>query len=401
MLNVVNDDVLEKFKVNDAEILRLEDMNNQQDEIIQAKQNEIRELNNMVVDMNKALNLTDEEKNMMEIQYGNLQFELENITNENVKIRKQKEAEILRLQLAGSENILELQEQIKLVKNERDQSLIELRNFEMIQKNRGENFPEDIPENLSPAEKRLIERDIVNSIEFTELLNRGVPRFLIPKTRTRLSVFSGLINNLDNQQLKFILKTNPKTQTQLREEIQKLNNDPLYMERLTNEMTQNIQQVAQEMEAEEDSEIESQNLFDIENSINTIKNNIDNRQNTINKKNEELKELILTFETTDTEVEELITEYMSLIDTLGTSFEDNDISNIDEISKIENQRDRESLLALYNYVNDNKTILEEAITDMKQKINKNNEKIELMRGEITIEEIELEELKEQFEKRTY
>jgi len=414
--------------------------------------------------------------------------EINQLEDENLKIKKIKEAEILSIQLDSANNITELTDELKKVADEKDRVEKELESIKFMNEYDRDVVidAEDIVyENTSVAEKKLLEKDDRRTNYLRDSLS--IPERLIPeiKNEKKLNKMFDNFQNLEamlgrnelNIKIKKILSDDPDiTSTRFTNKIKKLIESLEKEEELELEENEfdrylsmtNLQQeydiperLIPELKDKENLD-EMLNTFEnledmiggdkLNNKINKIlsdnpnitqsefkskytalfeevqrqpqeqlqpeerqkqidrqirKAEIDERfnktveieslQNKIKKKQELIKNQQENIIEIEEELDQLINEYESLIFTFDEALEAAGIENISEIDEIDNERQRESLITLYKYINETKEQLVDPIELAKKKISEVKSSYNATRNELDIDEARLEQLKLELE----
>jgi len=397
LLDIFDDEVLSKFKQADPKLDTLEKLNEEQQEIINSKQNQLDQLIELQNNLNQALNLDRQSIDRLEKELMEKIQEINELQDENLKIKKMKEAEILSIQLDGANNIAELNEQLDEVLQEKDKVEKELENLKLMNIERPLRPKENdlIDDNISPAEQQLISRDLDNDYR-TEKLRKFLPNNLIPRQNNRLQLLYDTISRVGdeigtdelNNRINIILSDNPNISQ--RDFILEINKQKKSIIEMFQEEEQKQLQIIKERAEEAENEEKMNMLINIEEKIDNIKQEIIENNVSLTQKETEISNY-------ENEMTELIDEFRSLILTYETALEDADINNISEINKIDDERERENLLALNKYVNETKNNLEPAIKDIKEKIFELKSLSDEIKNKISLAEQQQEELQKQLQ----
>jgi hypothetical protein len=368
LLDIFDDEVLRKFQKADPKIETLEKLNEEQQEIIDSKQNQLNQLVEMESNLREALNLDRQsiekiEKELMEkIEEANL------LSDENERLQKIKEAEILSIQLDGANNIAQLTEELGKVADERDkikEELESLKFMNLFKPEQATDAQEQLIEmNITPAEQQLLTQETKEDSRAI-FLREILPENLIPKQRNRLNSLYETIraieteigeNELD-ERISIILGESPNIrQSEFMIEINKERKSIIDRFREAEELQfQQIQERVAEMENEErmvllaETEERRENILK---SIETIKEKESEIEDDINEKEKEL--------------EEFINEYESLVLTIETELQNKGVEEVEDIYKNVDDRERENLLVLVDYINERKNQIKESIEGVKE-----------------------------------
>ena len=389
---------LNQLKKSELKTDNLKQINDQQDIIMKSKQTQINQLEGVISDLNNELIVSsnnieklqkEKEANVLSTPLLTIsqseEFQPEN--DEILKLQKKKEAEILRLQLENYETISNLEEQIDLVTEQKQKAEEDLITLGLMNKpvSNDYNFEEDI---LSLAEKQLIKRDIDESPEYIDLVSRGIPSDLIPRNNAiKFRDLKKLVDKKTDNELKFILMgQKPKTQKDFIRFLERPETD---ISNLFKKEELKQKQIIDEMVEEMESEELSNNLFLLNTELVKIQKGISKKEALIESRKKQLDEFVDNFTKTDNELQDLVTEYESLLFTLETAFENEGIDSIEDINQISDLRERENLLALYEYIEEAKTSLLPAIEELQEKIQFYANQIDEQRDEVNNFEVEL------------
>jgi hypothetical protein len=365
LLEIFDDEMLNKYKNINKKNETLKEINEEQDKLINSKQTQLDQLNETIKIMEQSVNLSKNDINKLENELINKMNEIQNLTDENEKLQKMKEAEILSLQLNSSEDINELQEQLQKVKDEKKETQQELETLKLLN-TKIDSDSEDLQDiNISPAEEQLINFDLDNDSR-TLLLRQYLPSNLIPKQKNRMiklyEIMVEILNRLGNDdglrnEIKTILNNNSNiTQTNFITQLSEIFDAKRFV---AEEQLQN--QIISERVAEAENEEFISIINEIDEQLITIQNEFNELQNRRKSRVDEIKEF-------ESNLEELIDEYETLIFTLETAFSDAGINNINEINIIDDEHERENLIALNNYIIEQKETIQPFIEEIKDKL---------------------------------
>jgi len=339
----------------------LEEINEEQDKLINSKQTQLNQLNETIDLMEQSINLSKNDINKLENELLTKIEEIKNLTDENEKLEKMKQAELLSVQLNSAEDINELKEQLKIVKEEKLKTEEELINLKLLNTKISDEDLQDI--NISQAEEQLMNFDLENDVK-AQFLLQYLPTKLIPKQKNKLDALYETMNRRlnsigDNElrnEIKTFLNQNSMFITQ-KDLINQLKNNQLSLEEkfIAEEALQNQIITERVAEAEEEEVVSIINQID-ENLV-----NIQNEFNELQTKKKDRKNEIQNF---DDGLNEIIDEYESLISTLDSALKNAGINDIDEIDDIEDEDEKQNLLALNNYIEEQKDTLEREIGDI-------------------------------------
>lgn len=397
LLGIFDEEVLNKYKNMNPKLEKLTEINEEQDKLINSKQEQLNELNETIGLMENSINLSKGDIDKLESDLINRMNEIRSLTDENEKLKKMKEAEILSLQLNSSEDINELQEQLKIVEEERDKTIEELNSLKFMNifdsENKTEEQEQVIQMNVSQAEQKLINDDIDNDVK-TQFLRQYIDERLIPKQinvlDTMYETMNEILNRLGDDGLRDRIKTIIGTDKKIKQKkfIDELIKNKLsVIQQFKNEEALQNQIILERVEEAENEE-KIKIITESEEMLLKIKKEYEELTAKKNENEEEIKQF-------ENDLEEYIDEYESLVFTFETSLENANIEDIDEIDEIEDELEREQLLSLFTYIKEQKETLEPVIDDIKEKLL--NRKLELDQNEITL--LGLEEEIENLEKR--
>ena len=397
LLSIFDEEVLNKYKNMNPKLEKLTEINEEQEKLINSKQEQLNELNETIELMTNSINLSKSDIDNLESDLINRMNEIRSLTDENEKLKKMKEAEILSLQLNSSEDINNLQEQLKIVQDERDKTTEELNSLKFMNifdsENKTEEQEQVIQMNVSQAEQELINVDIDNDFK-TQFLRQYINERLIPKQinvlDTMYETMSEILNRLGDDGLRDRIKTIIGTDKKIKQKnfIDELIKNKLsVIEQFKNEealQNQNILKQVEDMEDEERIKI----ITESDEMLLKIKKEYEELIKTKTQNEEEIEEY-------ENDLEQFVEEYESLVFTYETSLENADIEDISEIDEVEDELEREQLLSLFTYIKDQKETLEPVIDDIKEKLL--NRRLQLDQNEITL--LDLEEQIGNLEKR--
>ena len=363
----------------------------EQDKLINSKQNQLNQLNETIELMEQSVNLSKNDIDKLENELLNKIEEIKGLTDENEKLQKMKEAEILSLQLNSAEDVNDLKEQLKVVKEEKLQTEEELINLKLLNTKINEEDLQDI--NISPAEEQLINFDLENDVK-AQFLRQYLPIKLIPKQKNKLDnlyeTMNRRLNSIGDNELRneitSFLNQNSMFITQ-KDLIEQLKNNQLSLEeKFNNEEQLQRQIISERVEEAEEEEVVSiinqidENLLKIQNEFNELQTKKKSRE-------DEIKEF-------DEGLNEIIDEYESLISTLESALKNAGINDIDEIDTIENEDEKQNLLALNKYIEEQKDTLEGEIGDIHDTLFEMQKELDILQIELLEKEKEINNTKE-------
>ena len=414
ILGIFDEEMLNKFKNANNKTETLEAVNKEQQTIIDSKQSQLNQLNETIELMNDAVNLSKNEIDKLEKTLIDRINEIKTLTDQDEKNKKIKEAEILSLQLNSAEDVNELQEQLKLVKQERDETKNELETLKLLNADKNEKDrlkalelldkirgtrAEDDDENISVAERELLNID-PEIFAKKEFLSNYIPDNKVPTNKQRLKTMYDLFNDIIKERGEEVLRnrinailfeTPTIKQTDFIKELSKERENIVDMfNKAKKEEEARQRQILDERvrEAENEEKIEILNQIDIE-----IKK-ITDEFNKINVEKE--KKLIKSVEYKE-ELDQLIQEYEGLLLTLDKAFEDAGINGIEDIENIEDEDQKNTFNATFEYINDTKNDLQNMIEDLKDFIIKEDEELRLLDIELFDKEDQIKTLKKKKE----
>ena len=391
VLNIFDEEVLNKYKNMNPKLKVLEEINKEQDKLINSKQNQLNQLNETIELMEQSVNLSKNDIDKLENELLNKIEEIKGLTDENEKLQKMKEAEILSLQLNSAEDVNDLKEQLKVVKEEKLQTEEELINLKLLNTKINEEDLQDI--NISPAEEQLINFDLENDVK-AQFLRQYLPIKLIPKQKNKLDnlyeTMNRRLNSIGDNELRneitSFLNQNSMFITQ-KDLIEQLKNNQLSLEeKFNNEEQLQRQIISERVEEAEEEEVVSiinqidENLLKIQNEFNELQTKKKSRE-------DEIKEF-------DEGLNEIIDEYESLISTLESALKNAGINDIDEIDTIENEDEKQNLLALNKYIEEQKDTLEGEIGDIHDTLFEMQKELDILQIELLEKEKEINNTKE-------
>ena len=379
LLDLFDNEVLSKFREADPQLKNLEELNEEQQEIIDTKEIELKKQQQLIEDIKEERNQLLKEMEM-------------------IPMMEQEYAEALQQIQEREDIIFELNGVVDKTKEELDN----LKFMNQFKEDRTEEQQKLIDENItSPAEQQLIKRDIENSTEYLALSSLGIPKNLIPLQKTKLRDLYLLVRKTNEEELNFILETKPKSQKQFYQQLSTPRKDILEIikkkeeeERQQEEERQ--KQIIDEMVETAESEELSENLFKITQELVLIQKSINKKQNEIQKKKDEIRILTQNIEEVNEMIDELVTEYENLILTL----EKNEIDYADtylieskeqvtnEIEKFKEEIEQKSKIITdeIQKVSEDEIALEEEIEKFEQLKIKND----LLKNEMTEKNISIE-----------
>ena len=391
LLGIFDDEVLNKYKNMNPKLKVLEEINEEQNKLIKSKQNQLNQLNETIELMEQSVNLSKNDIDKLENELLNKIEEIKGLTDENEKLQKMKEAEILSLQLNSAEDVNDLKEQLKVVKEEKLQTEEELINLKLLNTKINEEDLQDI--NISPAEEQLINFDLENDVK-AQFLRQYLPIKLIPKQKNKLDnlyeTMNRRLNSIGDNELRneitSFLNQNSMFITQ-KDLIEQLKNNQLSLEeKFNNEEQLQRQIISERVEEAEEEEVVSiinqidENLLKIQNEFNELQTKKKSRE-------DEIKEF-------DEGLNEIIDEYESLISTLESALKNAGINDIDEIDTIENEDEKQNLLALNKYIEEQKDTLEGEIGDIHDTLFEMQKELDILQIELLEKEKEINNTKE-------
>jgi len=379
LLDLFDNEVLSKFREADPNLKNLEELNEEQEEIIDTKEIELKKQQQLIEEI-------EEERNQLLKEM------------EMIPMMEQEYAEALQQIQEREDIIFELNGVVDKTKEELDN----LKFMNQFKEDRTEEQQKLIDENItSPAEQQLIKRDIENSTEYLALSSLGIPKNLIPLQKSKLRDLYLLVRKTNEEDLNFILETKPKSQKQFYQQLSTPRKDILEIikkkeeeERQQEEERQ--KQIINEMVETAESEELSENLFKITQELVLIQKSINKKQNEIQKKKDEIRILTQNIEEVNEMIDELVTEYENLILTL----EKNEIDYADtylieskeqvtnEIEKFKEEIEQKSKIITdeIQKVSEDEIALEEEIEKFEQLKIKND----LLKNEMTEKNISIE-----------
>jgi len=169
--------------------------------------------------------------------------------------------------------------------------------------------------------------------------------------------------------------------------IEQLKNNQLSLEeKFNNEEQLQRQIISERVEEAEEEEVVSiinqidENLLKIQNEFNELQTKKKSRE-------DEIKEF-------DEGLNEIIDEYESLISTLESALKNAGINDIDEIDTIENEDEKQNLLALNKYIEEQKDTLEGEIGDIHDTLFEMQKELDILQIELLEKEKEINNTKE-------
>lgn len=390
-------------RTDDDAKLYLQTINNEQDELIKLKNEELKEKEKLLQDMEDVNKLTEKDLNDLEIEIGEKLSLIETMKEGKEKDDKIKEAQILSLQLEGFEKQEELRDTIEELNLEVDDTKNELDNLQNLQKpsklglssqNEFQNITQfqlssQEQEHLQNQRSRESEAEALSK-NFKELgirHNIGSYNNIIKLEELRQQLGDNMFLQIANS----IYENegqNVSVNTFLKQMLE-ISNRPIG--RNIEEEEQLQRQIIKERVNENEYE-------DNQSSINDIKKNIDKNKTELDKKKTLLEEKKKDLEIYKNDLNELESEYDNLISTLESEFERNNITDISDIDDIEDERNRESLLALWSYINTEGTELSTYIQEMKNRINLEIDDIFLSEADYNDDKIAYDRQKKEYER---
>ena len=132
--------------------------------------------------------------------------------------------------------------------------------------------------------------------------------------------------------------------------------------------------------------------------INQIKNDMDNNKSELDKKRTTIENKINELESYTDDLNEVKREYDNLISTLESELDRNDIDSIDEVDSIGDERDRESIVALWSYIDAESNELNSYIEEMKNRIKLEEEDIINLENDYNDNKIEYDRQNDEYER---
>jgi len=132
--------------------------------------------------------------------------------------------------------------------------------------------------------------------------------------------------------------------------------------------------------------------------INQIKNDMDNNKSELDKKKTRIENKRNELESYTDDLNEVKREYDNLISTLESELDRNDIDSIDEVDDIEDELDKESLLALWSYIDEQSGELNSYIEKMENRIKLQEEDIINLENDYDDDKKKYEEQLEEYER---
>jgi hypothetical protein len=396
-------------RTDDDAKLYLEQINNEQDELIELKNQELKEKEELLNDMQSVNKFNEEDLNNLENEIGEKISVIENMKDGKEKDDKIKEAQILSLQLEGFEKQEELRDTIQALNLEVDDTKNELDNLKILQKpsklglNKSQNEFENITQfQLSRDEEEQLEIKRNREIEAEKITNN----FQQLGIRHNLGGFNNIIKL---EQLRQEINDN-ELFTLYAESIYENEGNDVKVKTFINQMRNIINRpnsAISNRNFEEEEELQRQiikervNEDEYENNqaiINQIKNDIDNNKTELDKKKTTIENKINELEIYTQDLNEVESEYDNLVSTLELEFQRNDINSIEEIDEIEDERDRENILALWSYINVESKELNDYIQEMKNRIELEQEDIINLESDYNENKMEYDRQKTEYDR---
>mgnify|MGYP003647937610 CR=1 FL=1 len=392
-------------RTDDDAKLFLQTINSEQDELIKLKNEELKEKQELLKDMENVNKFNEEDLNNLENEIGKSISAIETMKEGKEKDDKIKEAQILSLQLEGFEKQEELRDTIQALNLEIDDTKNELNNLKTLQKpsklglSKGQNEFENISQfQLSSDEQEQLEIKRNREAESERLSqnfqqlgirhNIGSYNNIIKLEQLRQQIGDEMFVNITNS----IYRNGNSREIPVRTFLTE-------MEAIINR--NNERNFEQEEELQRQIIRERVNEDEYENNqliINQIKNDIDNNKSELDKKKTTIENKINELEIYTQDLNEVETEYDNLVSTLELEFERNDINSIEEIDEIEDERDRENILALWSYINVESKELNDYIQEMKNRIKLEQEDIINLESDYNDNQIEYDRQKTEYER---
>jgi hypothetical protein len=396
-------------RTDDDAKLYLEQINNEQDELIELKNQELKEKEELLNDMQSVNKFNEEDLNNLENEIGEKISVIENMKDGKEKDDKIKEAQILSLQLEGFEKQEELRDTIQALNLEVDDTKNELDNLKTLQKpsklglSKNQNEFENITQfQLSRDEEEQLEIKRNREIEAEKITNN----FQQLGIRHNLGGFNNIIKL---EQLRQEINDN-ELFTLYAESIYENEGNDVKVKTFINQMRNIINRpnsAISNRNFEEEEELQRQiikervNEDEYENNqaiINQIKNDIDNNKTELDKKKTTIENKINELEIYTQDLNEVESEYDNLVSTLELEFQRNDINSIEEIDEIEDERDRENILALWSYINVESKELNDYIQEMKNRIELEQEDIINLESDYNENKMEYDRQKTEYDR---
>ena len=380
LLDILDDTVINKFKQTRI-FTDLEDLNQQQEEIIDAKQIQLQEQQNLIDNLEENLfelseqdrDVREQDKLLLEEELRLRLQELEQAKDEKEKLEIIKEAEILEIKLKGADNTKQLKDAINKIKEEKLKTEKELESLELLNQEMRERKEQDIDRidrNTTDAEKKLLERD--NNYYVSHLQDLGIPDNLIPRRDNALTSLYEMIQGID-------LETRQSRINNILQEYGPNMTQKKFMEELVKER-ESIVDVFKRKEEEEllkkiEEEKQDENINEeMQSILIAYEKDIENKTKEKQNKQDEIQsdeDIIASLVEETKEVQE---EIENLINSISSELENKGILSVDDIDKIENESEREEMKENYefieHYINELTTQIELSKDDIKQKIKK-------------------------------
>ena len=405
VLNQSQDEFEAYDRTDDDAKLYLETINKEQDELIKLKNEELKEKEELLGDMESVIKLNETDLEKLENQIGKSIAVIETMKEGKEKDDKIKETQILSLKLKGFEKEEELKDAIQALNEEVDDTKNELDNLKNLQKpaklglsGGQDEFEQSITQfQLSTDEEEQLQVKRNKEIQAQELTNNlrelGIEHYVggynsivkLDALRQRLGDdrFMRLANSIYEQEgtdvrvLKFL------------DQMEQISNRDY--ERNFREEEQLQRQIIEERVSEDEYE-NNQSI------INQIKNDMDNNKSELDKKRTTIENKINELESYTDDLNEVKREYDNLISTLESELDRNDIDSIDEVDSIGDERDRESIVALWSYIDAESNELNSYIEEMKNRIKLEEEDIINLENDYNDNKIEYDRQNDEYER---
>ena len=404
-LNQSQDEFEAYDRTDDDAKLYLQTINKEQDELIKLKNEELKEKEELLGDMESVIKLNETDLEKLENQIGKSIAVIETMKEGKEKDDKIKETQILSLKLKGFEKEEELKDAIQALNEEVVDTKNELDNLKNLQKpaklglsGGQDEFEQSITQfQLSTDEGEQLQVKRNKEIQAQELTNNlrelGIEHYVgsynnivkLDALRQRLGDdrFMRLANSIYEQEgtdvrvLKFL------------DQMEQISNRDY--ERNFREEEQLQRQIIEERVSENEYE-------NNQSRINQIKNDMDNNKSELDKKKTRIENKRNELESYTDDLNEVKREYDNLISTLESELDRNDIDSIDEVDDIEDELDKESLLALWSYIDEQSGELNSYIEKMENRIKLQEEDIINLENDYDDDKKKYEEQLEEYER---
>lgn len=371
-------------RTEDDNKLFLENMNKEQNELIELKKIELEEKENILKQMTDVVKLSEKDYLLLEDEYASKIQIIEILEDGKDRDDKIKEQEILKLKLDASKNQDELQDTIDILKKDIDNTSTQLETYKK----------------MNPPKLSLQSR-IDESIDMNQFVLTSDEEVKLEIQREKDALAMRLSANF--QRLGITHNIGGYNNTVRLEELRERIGDELFIyatQKIYGEYTDNIQvkEFINRMMELTDRADENQFIYarpippnEFENLEPEIEEVIDENleiQRQLDEDKLELNKLetILELETEEYEnnlnqLEQLKQEYELLVDSLETAVEEAGIDDIDQISVVEDERERINLLYLWNYILEQQRDLDETIKDNSLRLLSDKENIDKLKLE--------------------